>query len=64
LFSNKLNNGIQIEKQILVVIDEDKRSLVEKLLSDTTKYTKGTQMNLYPLFMSKFANRRQAKRIR
>jgi len=47
-FSAKLKNALEMEKEILVLLDEGNRSVVEKLISDTTEYTKGTANEFVP----------------
>jgi methyl-accepting chemotaxis protein len=48
-FSTKLKTALELEKQILTVTDENDRSVIEKLINDTTEYTKGTANEFIPL---------------
>ena len=47
-FSVKLNNALGMEKQILAVTNEANRSVIDKLISDTEGYTKGTAADFVP----------------
>ncbi|MDR3588851.1 MAG: methyl-accepting chemotaxis protein [Negativicutes bacterium] len=48
-FSNKLKSALELEKQILAITDESNRSVIEKLISDTSEYTKGTAADFIPV---------------
>jgi methyl-accepting chemotaxis protein len=63
-FSNKLNNVLEIEKQIIAVTDEEKRSVVEKLISDTTEYTKGIVSEFVPLLRGQVLEQKVGNRER
>lgn len=63
-FSNKLNNVLEIEKQIIAVTDEEKRLVVEKLISDTTEYTKGIVNEFVPLLRGQVLEQKAGNRER
>jgi methyl-accepting chemotaxis protein len=67
-FSSKLASAMEIEKQILAVTDESKRAVIDKLINDTTEYTKGTANEFIPLVRTqmreqKAGNREQAQAL-
>lgn len=57
-FSKKLNNAIELEKQIMEVTDEVERPVVEKLISDTTTYTKGTESDFVTVIREQIAEQK------
>ncbi|MDT8902031.1 methyl-accepting chemotaxis protein [Anaeroselena agilis] len=48
-FSKKLQSALEMEKQILELTNANERSVVEKLISDTSEYIKGTSAEFVPL---------------
>jgi len=63
-FSNKLNNALEIEKQIVAVTDEEKRSVVEQLINNTSEYTKGTASEFVPLVREQIREQKAGNRER
>ncbi|SCM83789.1 Chemotaxis sensory transducer [uncultured Sporomusa sp.] len=57
-FSKKLNNAIEIEKQIMAVTDAAEQPVVEKLISDTTIYTKGTESEFVTVIREQMAEQK------
>lgn len=48
-FNQKLNTSLDLEKQLLELTDPSQRPIVEKLINDTTEYSKGTALDYIPL---------------
>lgn len=63
-FSAKLKNALEMEKQILAVTDANKLTVVEKLISDTIEYTKGTGQDFIPLVREQIREQKAGNRER
>ena len=63
-FSAKLKSALEMEKQILAVTDANKVAVVEKLISDTVEYTKGTGQDFIPTVREQMKEQKAGNRER